>query len=176
MQYETLYDLAAVGYRDWQGWALAAALFLLAAAFLWRARRRGTHSPTARVIAFFGLVTFAVGGCLTLWDYQRLTQALRDGTTLVAEGPVKGHWTREVEHYDPDAIHPYSYRTWESFSVAGVTFGYWQDHSRAGFQNSEETPLAIQDGMQVRIRFVEDVDGEPEERRILRLERPVARS
>ncbi len=116
-----------------------------------------------------GVATLAVA--VTVWDHHRLVGKLQAGQARVAEGEVQGYALQHTAAYNTTSKR-YDRSTWESFHVGGVAFVYRRGGGGgAGFHNSGEPPLQISDGLRLRLHYVEDVEGDRSQRRILRLER-----
>ena len=64
----------------------------------------------------------------------------------------------------------YNTSTWEAFYVADVAFGFYRGRTPVGFLNGGKTPIDLHDGMRIRIHYFEDVPGQFDHRRIVRLE------
>ena len=173
MQAELIYDISHQEFNLLPLLA-AAVVLLLALAAWWRQRRLkrpATVPPT--VLGFFvvmaGVATLAIA--VTLWDHQRLADRLQGGRVQVAQGQVQAYALQHTATYNTSTKR-YDRATWERFQVNGTAFVYrLGGGDGAGFHNSTETPLPIVDGLLLRLHYVEDVDGDAYNRRILRLER-----
>lgn len=167
--YDTLYDLAQAGPPN-TGWLAASAVVLVATlAVLWLRQRRAQQLGNPRWLAGASALMVLVMG-LSVWDHQRLSEALREGRTLVVEGELQSYgvqhratWNSSSKRYDRSIA--------ESFYVGAVPFGFIRDASVAGYTNSGDEPLAFTPGETLRVHYVEDVPGEFDSRRILKLER-----
>jgi len=162
--WELLYDLAQHDSARTIDlvWAL---VVLVATAVLW-------WWPRARIARFasvLGLVLLGVLG-LRAWEQHQLLQALRDGRTLSAQGPVQGHAT-EQRRWKRSGESGWRRMTVEAFSVGAVRFGFSRDADAPGFRNLAEPPWAPVAGEELRVQYVESADDDPMGRRILRLER-----
>ena len=170
MQTELIYDITRQGFGDLPWLVAAGVAFLLALAAWWRQRRlKRPAGLQAFFIAMSGVATLAVAA--TLWDQQRLTSKLQARQAKVAEGEVQGYALQHKAVYNTDSKR-YDRSTWESFHIGGTAFVYRRGGGAgAGFHNDSEPPLAINDGLRLRLHYVEDVEGDRSQRRILRLER-----
>jgi hypothetical protein len=167
--YDTLYDLAQQGPPN-TGWlAISAVALVVTLVVLWRRHRRAQKLGNPRWFAGACALMLLVTG-LSVWDHHRLDAALREGRTLVVEGELLSHgvqhratWNSSSKRYDRSIA--------ESFYVGAVPFGFIRDASVAGYTNSGDEPLSFTPGETLRVHYVEDVPGEFDSRRILRLER-----
>lgn len=168
MASELLYDIGQQAFQDGP-WLLAAGTGVLVAVLAWwRQRRRGQPAGVqAFFIAFAGAALLGV--TLTAWDHARLVGHLQAGRVLVAEGPVLAHALQDTARWNHSSKR-YDRSTWESFHVGSTAFVYRRGGG-VGFHNGGDTPVAIHDGQQLRVHYVEDVDGDRSQRRIVRLER-----
>ena len=170
MQTELVYDITQQDSSEIYWLIAAAGLFAVLLAAWWYRRRQG-RAP--RVHGFFvvmiGLAALAVAA--TVWDERRLVARLQTGDVAVAEGPVQAYALQQTAVYNTSSKR-YDRATWESFDVGGTAFIYRRSGGGgAGFSNGTEPPLAISDGVLLRLHYVEDVEGDRNQRRILRVER-----
>lgn len=169
---ELLYDLAATGWPD-ALWLFGAVMaLLLAGVSLWWAKRRGRPTVLPGFLVVAALVALAATG-LNLWDHQRLVKALHSEQALLVEGIVQSHSVTESSTYN-GLNKRRDRRTWESFYVGSVAFGFDRRAPRAGFSNHGAEPITLADGQRLRVQYVEDTPGDYATRRILRLHRVLA--
>ena len=169
MQYETVFDLAEYGYRDGYWFLIGGIVVALAiGGILWQ-KRRGRRSILAWFLFVMGLVAGLGGGGVPLWDHHRLVEHLRAGRCLVVEGEVGSHSVERVKSKNVRSG-GYNTSTWEAFYVADVAFGFYRGRTPVGFLNGGKTPIDLHDGMRIRIHYFEDVPGQFDHRRIVRLE------
>ena len=171
MNWQTVYDISTHDATEFIGFVYAGlALLAIAACFHFWARRRGQRSGTARIIAVFALVVGVLGYGVNTWDQGRLSDKLASGEILQVSGPLSGHalWRQDVTDIRRDSSR--RYRQWESVTVDGVRFLWSPGAEAPAFTNALSPPIAFHDGMPVRISYVEDVAGDDQQRRILRLE------
>lgn len=171
MGYRTVFDLAAqpTGHAAW--WAIGAVVVGVALAARWRARRRGRSAGATGFLVALGIAIALLGGALPMWDRARLLDALVDGRARVAEGFVTSHEVTEVAHRVAGKDTTRTQRlAWEAFFVGAEPFGYYRDATAVGFRNSGAARFALADGQRLRVHFVEDVEGDYSQRRILRIE------
>lgn len=167
--YEMLYDVALQSAPN-TGWLAACAVVLaVTLVLLWRRRRGGREPGAARWLAGGSALMLLVSG-LSVWDHQRLHAALREGRALVVEGTLLSYDVQHRARYN-SSTRRYDRSVAESFYVGAVPFGFVRDASVAGYTNSGDTPLAFTPGETLRVHYVEDVPGEFDSRRILRVER-----
>jgi hypothetical protein len=169
MPTELIYDIARQDVSDVLPLVLAGLALSVALAVWWRQRRLQRPAGTQAFIAgMVGVAALAV--VITVWDHHRLVGKLQAGQALVAEGEVQAYALQETAVYNTTSKR-YDRSTWESFHVGGVAFVYQRSGGGAGFHNGAEPPLQISDGLRLRLHYVEDIEGDRSQRRILRLER-----
>jgi hypothetical protein len=166
--YRTIYDIAAEGYKEWPYIIFSLALFAVCAGlyvYLKRKRKSLLFFYAALVLSCI----FALVSCgMTYWDYSRLKAALEENRCQITEGEVSEYWTRVITTRERMR----STRTWESFKVGNVQFGYYREVVAAGFRNAGKEAFLLRDGMKLRIHYVSDqlLDADGVENRILKLE------
>ena len=170
MQTELIYDITRQDFSDVPWLVAVGVAFVLALAAWWRHRRlKRPAGLQAFFIAMSGVATLAVA--TTLWDQQRLANKLQAGQVQVAEGEVQAYALQHKAVYNTDSKR-YDRSTWERFHIGGTAFVYRRDGGAgAGFHNASEPPLPISDGLRLRLHYVDDIEGDSSQRRILRLER-----
>ena len=170
MHSELIYDITRHDFVDLPWLVGVGVALLLAVAAWWHQRRLNRPAGLqAFFIAMAGVATLAVGA--TLWDHQGLTVKMLAGQVLMAEGEVLAYSLQHKAVYNRDSK-TCDRSTWESFHVGGTAFVYRRrGGSGAGFHSDREPPLPISEGMRLRLHFVEDIEGDRSQRRILRLER-----
>lgn len=162
--WELLYDLAQqdpARHIDLV-WAL---VVLAATAVLW-------WWPRARIARFGSVLGLVLLGALGLraWEQHQSLQALREGRTLSAQGPVRDHAT-EQRAWKRTGESGWRRSTVEAFSVGAVRFGFSRDADAPGFRNLGDPPWVPAAGEELRIQYLETAGDDPMGRRILRLER-----
>src|SRR5262245_40103166 len=169
MNYRTIYDISSEGYREWPYVILSLALFVFCAVLFVYLKRKRKSLVSFYVVSGFSILVALVSCGMTYWDYSRLRSALEQNRCQVAEGEVDNYWTREVEYYEGSRRRT---RTYESFKVGGVQFGYYRELAAAGFTNRRNESFPIRDGLSLRIYYVSDqlLDSDGVDNRILRLE------
>jgi len=170
MQTELVYDITQQDSSEIYWLMAAAGVFALALAAWFYQRRQGrTTGVHGFFVVMIGVALLAVSA--TVWDQRRLVAKLQTGDVTVAEGPVQAYALQQKAVYNTGSKR-YDRATWESFHVGGTAFIYRRSGGGgAGFHNGSEPPLAISDGVLLRLHYVEDVEGDRSQRRILRLER-----
>lgn len=169
MQYELLFDLGQQQTGE-AFWLLLGSAILIPASWLrWRRARQGGATAMPTFMMVFGGVALACG-LITIWDYQRLSNHLQAGRVEIAEGLVVSHSVESIARYDHQAKR-YRRSEWEAFLVGSTAFGFTRDGSAVGFKNGAEPRVELRDGQWLRIAYVEDIEGDFSQRRILRLER-----
>jgi len=160
----TVFGIGSTRYEEWVFFVIPLALIVLAA--IGRARGRARRWP--KVLLVFAALTVLIM-LIPLWDYHAMRRVMAEGREIkVAEGVVSDAWTQERrEAHRPGDI-GFRYRTWEGFTVGGVTFGYWRGFqpSGASFTNRGDPPIEIENGMRARVAYHEQGD----DKRILKLE------
>jgi hypothetical protein len=152
MRFETVFDIAEVGYKSWWFPAFGLVFVAVGAAFLlipvrlrflrWRifSDRWGRVFDWA---FFIFCVSWTVGTfILTFTQYIAARDALISGRYFVAEGPVAD--------FNPM---PYAGHGEESFTVAGKRFSYSDFEVMPGFNNSRAHGGPIDSGVYVRVSY-----------------------
>lgn len=168
MPTELIYDIARQDVSDLLPLVIAGLALSVALGAWWR--QRWLQRPAGKqafIAVMVGVAALAVA--VTIWDHHRLVNKLQAGQALVAEGEVQAYALQHTVEYNATSKR-YDRSTWERFHVGGVAFVY-QRGGGVGFHNSAEPPLQISDGLRLRLHYVEDVEGDRSQRRILRLER-----
>lgn len=171
MNWQPVFDVSRPGAAEFHGYVLfGLALLAVAGGFWLRARRRGERSGTARVLALFALLIAALGYGVNTWDRNRLADHLVAGRVLTVEGPVFAHaqWREDITH--PGQGSTRRFQNWERIVVGGVTFIWSPGAHQAAFTNAQTPPLALRDGLWLRVTWVEDAPDEATQRRIVKLE------
>ena len=145
-QYQTVFDLAQVGYRQWP-LALAGLLFVAAGGALILRPQIFPAVSRKNVVGIGWLfVVFASAWTLlslagTYADYSSTSAALREGRVSVVEGVVADYASPKFGY--------------ERFVVKGVRFEYSDYGVTAGFNNTHSKGGPVQPGARVRITYVE---------------------
>ena len=150
MEYETVFDIAVVGYKNWDFPALGLLVMALGAfimAISKYSRWRDGQSPRARkVFAFvyfgFGALWTATAFINTYGQYSALAKAANSYRARVVEGIVA--------NFKPKL----SGRGMESFCVSGTCFEYSDNVVTAGFNYTAYYGGPIRDGLRVRVTYV----------------------
>lgn len=169
MNWKLVWDIRHAGTGDILiGLVIAGVIAIIAFTALWRARRRQQRSAVAKFLLVMATV-MVVAVSILFWDRHRLSEYLERGEVQTIEGPVYGHqiWREERARRAGESQR---YNTWETIYVSGVQFTWALDASEAAFTNTGDGKVAFQDGLRVRVRWVEDVPGEAHQRRIVALE------
>ena len=170
MDWQTVWDIRNTSPADFLPFVyMGGAMLAVAAGFALFARSRGRRSQTARVIALFAVLLAGLGYGINTWDRNRLLAHLEKGEVQVIEGMVTGHqvWRQDAARSSSGQRR---YNTWETIYVAGVQFTWTPGAEEPAFTNRAPGNLPFQDGMVVRVHWVEDVEGEAHQRRIVWLE------
>lgn len=171
MNWRTVYDISTAGDYEYIGFVLfGLGVLVLATGFWLWARRRGERSPTSRVLALAAVLIAGLGYGINTWDQHRLAGELAAGKVQTVEGPVSAHvkWRQDITNVRSDTQR--RYRNWERVVVGGVTFIWEPGAMQPGFTNALSPPLDLQDGVWLRLTWVEDVPDEPSQRRIVKLD------
>jgi hypothetical protein len=148
MDYQTVYDITLVGYKEWTGPAYGICFVLLITVLI---VIRHTFAVTtkkfpSKFVLYSGLVfTFlwtAIVFGTTFSDYQTLRNAVEEGRGKVVEG--------EVGYFKPM---PKEGKTNERFCVADVCFEYSDYYATAGFNNAASLGGPIRVGLPVRVTY-----------------------
>lgn len=145
-QYQTVFDLAQAGYRQWP-FALAGLLFVAAGGALILHPQVFPSVSRKNVVGIGWLfVVFASAGTLlalagTYADYSSLSAALREGRVSVVGGTVTDYASPKIGY--------------ERFIVQGIGFEYSDYGVTAGFNNTHSKGGPVQPGARVRITYVE---------------------
>jgi hypothetical protein len=151
-QYRVVFDVAAVGYRNWTFPAFG--LIFVALALVVLAYRRWRPAPARPLLARvwpYAYLAFAVSWValalgLSYPRYRRVRAALDSGRFTLVEGVVT--------HFVPM---PRQGHQMERFEVAGHSYAYSDFVVTPGFNNTQSHGGPIREGLRVRIA---DVDGE----------------
>lgn len=172
MNFEPLFDLGTYGYREGPWWLLGVAIALAALAWwLWQ-KRRQQRTALPGFLAIMGLVASVGAGGVPLWDHHRLMAEFNAGRALVVEGVVSSHSVQEHARRRHDGK-GYERRTWESFRVGEVAFGFDHQASPLSSFMHEVHAAPLANGQRLRVHYVDDVPGDYSQRRIVRVERAV---
>lgn len=153
MKYQVVFDIAN---KPSYWWFPASGLFIALIAIimlislklrrikprLWQSQKMSM--VISAIIAFFSLVLSCSSG-IVLYSRQANIQAL-----LSQQQVVEGR----VEYFTPM---PYEGKALESFSVRGVKFEYSDFVLTSGFNNTASHGGPIQEGLQVRIHYVDNI-------------------
>lgn len=170
MTYDLLFDLAEYGYRDGVFWLIGAAIGVVAGlAWAIQRRRRGKQTVPG-MLAFAALFCSVGAGGVPMWDHHRLVAEYNAGRALVVEGLVSSHSVQLHTTRRSDGK-GYDRRTWESFRVGEIAFGFDHEASPVTRQAREKQLPGITDGQRLRVHYVDDAPGDYSQRRIVRLER-----
>ncbi len=164
MKYELVFDVATTSEAP--RYAFLLAVIALAAAMAWLVWLRSRDMPMRvgiKLLIALTVLLFLLGGGLLL--EQRQLAARTDARTV--EGAITGLWTKFVRRSGT----PRSYWEWEGFSVDGVPFAYLRNLEQNFFHNARSRALELRDGMRLRLRYIEERDGETVRNQILRVER-----
>lgn len=174
MTYQPLFDLGTYGYREGPWWLVGVAIGLVALGLwlwprLWHKRRQQRHVLPG-FLALMGLVASVGAGGVPLWDHHRLMAEFNAGRALVVEGVVSSHSVQEhaTRRHDGKG---YDRRTWESFRVGEVAFGFDHKASPVSSFMHEVHAAPLANGQRLRVHYVDDVPGDYSQRRIVRVER-----
>lgn len=157
MHFETVFDLAEVGYKSWWFPAFGLILLPLAAAFIFFPsfsrlfNNWWLSSRWRRILNWFGLI-FVVGWTIatffvTFSQYITARDALKSARFDVVEGPVTSFKTTPKS---------------ETFTVSYKTFSYSDFMIAPGFNNIRSQGGPIRTGIYVRVTYTDNT--------ILRLE------
>jgi hypothetical protein len=98
---------------------------------------------------------------------QRRLAARRD--VLTVDGVLANHWTKRERR----STNRFDYWHWEGFSVGGIDFVYTRDVEQNHFHNGGSRWIELHDGMRVRLRYIQEQNGDKLRNHILRFERAV---
>jgi len=152
LQYEVVFDLAEIGYRQW--WFPAfGLLFVVVGGILvkFRATVQKWRMPTLLAKSFpfivlgFSILWTLASFALTFGEYYSLKRALQEGRYRVVEGPVT--------EFQPM---PYSGHARESFVVGGNKFSYSDFEMTSAFNNTQSHGGPIKEGLYIRVTSVGD--------------------
>lgn len=167
MEYHTVYDLGSHGF-NFSPLLLAIMLAFLSLALMSRARVKGVNPVLARGIFVLSILFADFSVAMPYLEYSRLSSALKDGQTQVADGYISHHMVKPRISFNDSSWAKLAGAS-QSFSVDGVSF----DWSVSEFDSSlfsKKANLALRDGQALRVTYVEDGEGSVVQRRILRLE------
>ena len=166
MKFELVYDVATTSEAP--RYALLLTVVALVATLSWLVWLRSRDKPIGIGIKLLAALTVLL--CLltvgSFYEQRRL--ATRTDTRSV-EGPIAGLWRRSVRRSGT----PRSYWEWEGFSLEGVPFAYVRNLEQNYFHNAGSRALDLRDGQILRVRYIQERDGENARNQILRVERAV---
>lgn len=124
------------------------------------------------MIALIALLIAALGCGVSTWDRNRLADHPAAGRVLTVEGPVFAHaqWREDITHPGLGSGSTRRVQNWERIVVGGVTFIWSLGAHQAAFTNAQTPPLALRDGLWLRVTWVEDAPDETTQRRSVKLE------
>ena len=166
MRFELVYDVGTTSEAP--RYALLLAILALIATMAWLIWLRGRDQPMGigiKLLIGLTVILFVLGVGL-IYEQRRLASRT-DARTV--EGPIAGLWTKSVRR----SGRPISYWEWEGFSVEGVAFAYVRNLEQNFFHNAGARALELRDGVRLRLRYIEERDGENVRNQILRVERVV---
>lgn len=157
--YQTLFDASTVPF----GYGSAASVLLFSAiAIGWGFRRvhRMDYNFFADYRTFKATALIVVGAVMFMavghnwWEHQSMQTALSRGEgTEEVEGIVQDHWVKEQTRDTNDKVR---IETIEHFRVAQIDFEFAQTKSQNHyFTNAADHALMLQNGMRLRIAYVE---------------------
>jgi hypothetical protein len=167
--FETLFDLASLGWQHGPMLAIGSAVLAGALGLLWLQRRRGRSQVLPAFFVAAGLVLQIVAA-LAWWETDLLLADLRSAKAQVATGVVQSHEVKQRASWNANSKR-YDRSTWEAFLVGELAFGFTRGGAAVGFTNGGSPPLALRDGELLRVHYVEQTPGDFASRRILKLER-----
>ncbi len=166
MNYELVFDVATTSEAPRYAFLLAG--IALAATLAWLLWLRSQDQPLGiwiKLLMGLTLILVLLAGGLF---FEQRHLASRTDTRMV-EGPIRGLWTRSVRRSGS----PPSYWEWEGFSLEGVAFAYARNLEQNYFHNAGVSAMSLRHGMRLRLRYIEERDGETVRNHILRVERAV---
>ncbi|MGH9718896.1 MAG: hypothetical protein ACRD8O_01675 [Bryobacteraceae bacterium] len=169
MQFELVYDIAAMSEAPRSALTLGLAAALGAAVWVSILRMRGLPlGGGVKFLIFVVLILFALSYGLR---YEQRRLVARTDVLTVA-GPVAGHWTKRVRR---DSSNRW-YWEWEGFYVQGVAFAYARNVEQNYFHNAGSRSFELRDGMHIRLQYIEERSGGEVRNHILRVERELYQS
>jgi hypothetical protein len=168
MSYELVYDVATTSQAPRVALTFAAAAVALTLVWGVWLRVRGVPLTTGVKFAAGVAALLVVIAVLTFVE-QRHIASRADARTI--EGPVTGLWTKDERERRADGS--WSTWQWEGFTVGGVAFVYARNVEQNYFHNGGPTAIALRDGMRVRLRYVDERDGDAVRHQIVRVERAI---
>jgi hypothetical protein len=166
MTFELIYDVGSTSDAPRYALGLSAGVTLVTTVWwVWLKLRGHSLHSGAIFSAVVALVLLALG--IGLRVEQKYLSDRRDCRTV--EGPLMGHWVSHVRRAGSQR----DYWSWEGFNVGDVEFAYIRNLEENYFHNGGRTALDLQEGMLVRVRYIEDHEGSKVRNRILRVERAI---
>jgi hypothetical protein len=161
--FQLIYDVAETSTAPFVSlvWGLGPGI----AGAIWAAwlRRRGLALHAGVWILFIACALLLGVSFLSRLEQQSIV-ARTDAKTV--EGPVTGHWEKRERRYRQN-----DYANWEGFFVGGVAFMYVRNVEQNYFHNGGDNTGAIADGVVLRLKYVEEKDGDTVYNHIVRVER-----
>ncbi|HMV21863.1 MAG: hypothetical protein JNK96_10605 [Betaproteobacteria bacterium] len=158
---------------------VALAVGLAAAIWYWRAVKTGGETVPAFVLGFIAAAIVFVGVLVPAWDARQTLAAMRDGSARQVEGPVTRH-RRWQERTGTGTAKPLAATgdtsNREAITVGGVEFEFMAGEYEIAMEQRGLTPVALHEGMWLRIVWRDRGDGAPKDRQIARMEWSPAQS
>ena len=166
MIFELVYDVATTSEAP--RYALLLTVIAVVATLSWLVWLRSRDKPIRIGLKLLIALTVVLI-LLTAGSFyeQRLLANRTDARSV--EGPVTGVWRRSVRRSGT----PRSYWELEGFSLEGVPFAYVRNLEQNFFHNAGSRALDLRDGMRLRVRYIQERDGDNVRNQILRVERAV---
>jgi hypothetical protein len=164
VRFDLVYDATTTSQASRSALVFGLGAFVIGV--VWAAWLRSRDQPVhvgAKFVLGVSVLMIALSG---LYVYEQRRIAARTDVRTV-EGPVVGHWTRRERRTGSNN----SYWHQEGFYVGGVSFAYTRNVEQNYFHNGGASAFDIVDGTQLRIRYVEERDGETVRNNIVRVER-----
>lgn len=163
MTYQLIYDAAETSTAPLVSLVWGLGVGVAGAIWALWLRRRGL-----KLHAGVWILLIACAALLGVSFLSRLEQSSIAARTdfKTVEGPVTGHWEKRERRFRQN-----DYANWEGFFISGVSFMYVRNVEQNYFHNGGDTLGAIADGVILRLKYVQEQDGDTIYNRIIRVER-----
>jgi hypothetical protein len=164
MNFELVYDAVTTSEAPRSAFGLSLALLVIVVAWTaWLTSRGKALHAGVKFLAFIVVVLMAVA--IGSKVEQRYLASRTD--FHIVQGPLSGHWTERVRRSGSQN----SYWEWEGFRVQDVPFSYARNVEQNYFHNGGSHSIDFREGLVLRLKYIEERDGDKIRNHILRIEK-----